>query len=104
VWVGHPPKSENVECITTSRPLLFRPIKEPFQHRGPSGAGCSTHGASAAPGKQPTLQADNSRLRAELADTRGQLADAERLATQQCKHPAAAVDGDTCHACDTDVR
>jgi hypothetical protein len=54
-----------------------------------------------------TLQADHGRLRAELADVRGQLADAlaetERLAAQQCRHPAAAVDGNTCHACGTDI-
>ena len=46
-------------------------------------------------------------LEAELADVRSQLADAltaaERLAARQCKHPAAAVDGGTCHACGTDM-
>jgi hypothetical protein len=46
-------------------------------------------------------------LEAELADVRSQLADAlteaERLAAQQCRHPAAAVDGGTCHACGNDV-
>jgi len=54
-----------------------------------------------------SLEADRTWLRAELADTRGQLADAlaetERLAAQQCKHPAAAVDGGTCHACGIEV-
>jgi hypothetical protein len=46
-------------------------------------------------------------MRAELAATRGQLADAhteaERLAAQQRKHPAAAVGGGHCDACGTDV-
>ena len=46
-------------------------------------------------------------LEVELADVRSQLADAltdaERLAAQQCKHPAAAVDAGHCHACGSDV-
>jgi hypothetical protein len=46
-------------------------------------------------------------LEAALADVRGQLADAlaktSRLTAQQCKHPAAAVDGGYCQACGTDV-
>lgn len=53
------------------------------------------------------LQADIADLRAELGDVRGQLADAlaeiERLAAQQCKHPAAAMDGGTCQACGSEV-
>lgn len=47
-----------------------------------------------------TLEQENAHLRAELADA---LAEAERLASKQCKHPAAAVEADTCHACGTDV-
>jgi hypothetical protein len=47
-----------------------------------------------------TLKQENARLRADLADA---LAEAGRLAAHQCKHPAAAVDGGTCHACGTDV-
>ena len=53
------------------------------------------------------LEAEHAQIGAELADVRGQLADAlaecERLAAQQSKHPAAAVDGGTCHACGNDV-
>ena len=43
-----------------------------------------------------TLKQENARLRADLAE-------AERLAAQQCKHPAAAVDAGHCHACGSDV-
>jgi hypothetical protein len=43
-----------------------------------------------------TLKQENARLRDALTE-------AERLATQPCKHPAAAVDGSHCHACDTDI-
>jgi hypothetical protein len=43
-----------------------------------------------------TLEQENARLRDALAE-------AERLAAQQCRHPAAAVDADTCHACGTDL-
>lgn len=43
-----------------------------------------------------TLEQENARLRADLTD-------AERLATQACRHPAAAVDGAHRHACGTDV-
>ena len=46
------------------------------------------------------LEQENARLRADLA---GALAEAERLAAQRCKQPAAAVDGGTCHACGNDV-
>lgn len=46
------------------------------------------------------LEQENAQLRAELADA---LAGAERLAAQRCMHPAAAVDGGHCHACDTDL-
>jgi len=46
------------------------------------------------------LEQENAHLRADLADA---LTEAERLAAQQCKHPAAAVDGGHCHACGTDV-
>ena len=42
------------------------------------------------------LEADNAQLRDALAE-------AERLAAQQCKHPAAAVEGSHCRACDTEV-
>ena len=42
------------------------------------------------------LEQENAQLRADLADA---LAETERLATQQCRHPAAAVDGGTCRAC-----
>ena len=45
------------------------------------------------------LEADNAQLRAEPIDA---LAEAERLAAQQCRHPAAAVDGH-CHACGNDM-
>jgi hypothetical protein len=49
------------------------------------------------------LEAANAELRAEADGLRADLADAlaetERLAAQQCKHPAAAVDGGTCRAC-----
>ena len=38
-------------------------------------------------------------LEQENAQLRDTLAEAERLAAQQCKHPAAAVDGGTCRAC-----
>ena len=44
-----------------------------------------------------TLKQENARLRDALTE-------AERLATQQCKHPAAAVDGGHCYACGTDIR
>jgi hypothetical protein len=43
-----------------------------------------------------TLQQENARLRDALAE-------AERLAAQQCKHPAAAVGGGHCHACGSDI-
>jgi multidrug resistance efflux pump len=53
------------------------------------------------------LEAANAELRAEADGLRADLADAlaetERLAAQQCKHPAAAVDGGTCRACGNDV-
>ena len=38
------------------------------------------------------LKQENARLRADLAE-------AEHLAAQQCRHPAAAVDGGHCHTC-----
>ena len=47
-----------------------------------------------------TLEQENAQLRAALADV---LAEAERLASTACMHPAAAVDGGHCHACDTDI-
>ena len=47
-----------------------------------------------------TLEYENAQLRTDPADA---LAEAERLGIQQCKHPAAAVDGGTCHACGNDV-
>ena len=46
------------------------------------------------------LRAEADGLRADLADA---LAEAERLADQQCRHPAVAVDGGTCRACGTDI-
>jgi len=46
------------------------------------------------------LEHENAQLRADLAHA---LAEAERVAAQRCKHPAAAVDGGHCHACGTDV-
>ena len=53
------------------------------------------------------LKADNARLRAELARVSVDLAEAHTeaggLAGQACKHPAAAVEAGTCHACGTDV-
>jgi hypothetical protein len=45
------------------------------------------------------LEHENARFRADLTDV---LAEAERLAAQQCRHPAAAVDGGHCHACGND--
>jgi hypothetical protein len=47
-----------------------------------------------------TLEHENARLRADLADAQ---AETERLAAQQCKHPAAAVDAGHCHACNSDI-
>ena len=47
-----------------------------------------------------TLEQENAHLRADLADA---LAEAERLAARQCKHPVAAVDGSTCRAYGTDI-
>jgi hypothetical protein len=47
-----------------------------------------------------TLEQENSQLRAELACA---MAEVQRLTTQACRHPAAAVDGGTCRACGTDV-
>lgn len=53
------------------------------------------------------LEAETARLRAELAEAHCQLAEARdeigRLAGQACKHPAAAVEGSTCRACDREV-
>jgi hypothetical protein len=46
------------------------------------------------------LEQEDARLCADLADA---LAETERLAAQQCKHPAAAVDGGTCRACGTEL-
>jgi hypothetical protein len=43
-----------------------------------------------------TLEQEHARLRADLADA---LAESERLAAQQCRHPATAVDDGHCHAC-----
>jgi hypothetical protein len=43
-----------------------------------------------------TLKQENARLRDALTE-------AERLAAQQCRHPAAAVDGGHCRACGTDI-
>jgi hypothetical protein len=42
-------------------------------------------------------------LRQENARLRDALTEAERLTAQQCKHPAAAVDGGHCHARGTDI-
>jgi hypothetical protein len=47
-----------------------------------------------------TLEHENARLRADLADA---LAEADRLAGQAGKHPATAVDGGHCRACGNDV-
>lgn len=47
-----------------------------------------------------TLEQENARLRADLADA---LAETKQLAAQQCRHPAAAVDGSHCHACGADI-
>lgn len=47
-----------------------------------------------------TLEQENARLRGALDDA---LAEAGRLAAQQCKHPAAAVDGGHCHVCGNDM-
>jgi hypothetical protein len=47
-----------------------------------------------------TLEQENARLRADLADA---LAEAGRLAGQACRHPAAAVEAGTCHACGDDI-
>jgi hypothetical protein len=47
-----------------------------------------------------TLEQENAQLCADLADA---LAEAERLASTACRHPAGAVDGGTCRACGTEV-
>jgi hypothetical protein len=53
------------------------------------------------------LQAENAELRAERdrlqADLDAALCEAQRLATAACKHPAAAVDGDTRRACGNEI-
>jgi len=53
------------------------------------------------------LQAENTTLHTELASVRTELdaalAECERLAAIQCKHPAGAVDGSHCRACGTDL-
>jgi len=53
------------------------------------------------------LQADNAALRTQLDSARAELdaalANIERLTASQCKHPAGAVDGSHCRACDTDL-
>jgi hypothetical protein len=46
------------------------------------------------------LEAENADLRAGLDAA---LAEVERLAASQCRHPAAAVEGGHCHACGTEV-
>jgi hypothetical protein len=46
------------------------------------------------------LRAEDDALREELDDA---LAECERLAATQCKHPSAAIDGGTCRACGTEV-
>ena len=43
-----------------------------------------------------TLEQENARLRDSLAE-------AERLASTACRHPAVAVEAGTCHACGSDV-
>ena len=53
------------------------------------------------------LEAEAAELRAELVGVRTDLDDAlaevERLAGTQCKHPAGAVDAGTCRACGTEI-
>jgi hypothetical protein len=46
------------------------------------------------------LRAEDGALRADLAAA---LAEAERLASAACKHPAGAVEGDLCRACGTNL-
>ena len=48
------------------------------------------------------LAADRARLAGARGHLAGALTEAERLAAQQCKHPAAAADGH-CHACGNDM-
>ncbi len=47
-----------------------------------------------------TPEQDNARLPAWQADA---LAEVQRPTTQACRHPPAAVEVGTCHACGTDV-
>jgi hypothetical protein len=53
------------------------------------------------------LEAETAQLHAETgilrADLAAALAEAERLATAACKHPAVAVDGGTCQACGAEI-
>jgi hypothetical protein len=53
------------------------------------------------------LETETAQLRTELDGTRADLdaalAESEQLASAACKHPAGAVDGGHCRACDTDI-
>lgn len=53
------------------------------------------------------LERETAGLRRLLADAQADLAtalaDNERLAAAQCRHPAGAVDGGTCRACGSEV-
>ena len=52
------------------------------------------------------LEAENATLRTQLNSIRAELAalaESERLAATQCKHPSAAIDGGTYRACGQDV-
>jgi hypothetical protein len=53
------------------------------------------------------LETETAQLRTELDGTRADLdaahAEAERLASAACKHPAGAVDGTTCRACERGI-
>jgi hypothetical protein len=50
--------------------------------------------------RMAALEQENARLRADLADA---LAEVQRLAAQQCRHPAAAIAAGHCRVCDTDI-
>jgi hypothetical protein len=53
------------------------------------------------------LEAEVTELRTEAgilrADLAAALAEAERLAAMACRHPAGAVDGGTCRACEREI-
>jgi hypothetical protein len=58
-------------------------------------------------GRIAALETEAAQLRAEddalRADLDAALAEIERLSMAQCKHPSAAIDGDLCRACGTNL-